>query len=114
MKISKVERGAVVVLTPHAKKIDASVAVDFKSQLLDVAEAGQKFLILNLKEVDFIDSSGLGALVSVQKRLPAEGGIKLFAVKESVRSILELTRLDRVFNIHMSEKGAVEGFNNSR
>ena len=111
MKISKAERTTAVVLTPHSKKIDASVALDFKTQLLELVETGKNRMILNLKEVDFIDSSGLGALVSVLKKLPPGGGIKLVAVKESVRSILELTQLDRVFVIHMSEKGAIEGFN---
>ena len=111
MKLSKVERDSVVIVTPHAKKIDASVAVGFKTQLMEIVEGGRNRLILNLKEVDFIDSSGLGALVSVLKRMGSEGGIKLYSVKDSVRSILELTQLDKVFGIHMSEKGAIEGFN---
>jgi len=111
MRLSKAERDSVVIVTPHAKKIDASVAVTFKAQLLELVAEGQTKILLNLKEVEFIDSSGLGAMVSVVKQLGTGGGIKLFSVKEGVRSILELTQLEKVFGIHMSEKGALESFN---
>jgi anti-sigma B factor antagonist len=108
MKISKVKRGSVCVVIPHVKKIDASIAVEFKKKMIEIVKSGENRLVLNLQEVDFIDSSGLGALVSVYKSAGPNGAIKLFHVKDSVRSIFELTRLDRVFGIHVSEEGAVE------
>ena len=111
MEITQKKVGRACVVTPQVKKIDASVAVGFKTQLMEIVDGGRNRLILNLKEVNFIDSSGLGALVSVLKRMGSEGGINLYSVKDSVRSILELTQLDKVFGIHMSEKGAIKGFN---
>jgi anti-sigma B factor antagonist len=108
MIISKTKRGSVSVFTPQLKKIDASVAVEFKNKLLEFVNNGETRFVLNLEHVEFIDSSGLGALVSVFKGAGPGGEIKLCAVRESVRSILELTRLDRVFAIHTSEEGAVE------
>jgi anti-sigma B factor antagonist len=108
MEITQKKVGRACVVTPQVKKIDASVAVEFRKQLLDLVAAGEHRLVLNLGGVDFIDSSGLGALVSVLKNIGPEGRIKLFAVKDGVRSIFELTRLDRMFDIHISEKGAVE------
>jgi len=108
MEITQKKVGRACVVTPMVKKIDASVAVEFRNQLLDLVAKGEHRLVLNLGSVDFIDSSGLGALVSVLKNIGPEGRIKLFAVNEGVRSIFELTRLDRVFDIHISEKGAVE------
>ncbi len=108
MEITQKKSGQACVVTPHVNKIDASVAVEFKRQLLDLVAKGENRLVLNLGKVDFIDSSGLGALVSVLKSIGPEGRIKLFAVKDGVRSIFALTRLDRVFDIHVSEKGAVE------
>jgi len=108
MEITQKKVGRVCVVTPHVSKIDASVAVEFKKQLEALVETGENRLVLNLEEVDFIDSSGLGALVSVFKSTEPDGTIKLFAVKDGVRSILELTRLDHVFAIHISEEGAVE------
>lgn len=110
MKLTTSKRGDVMVVTPHSQKIDVNAAVDFKAQLLNLIEEGNNRIVLNLGEVDFIDSSGLGALVAVVKKTGDEGGIRLFGVKNGVRSILELTRLDKVFGIHISEDGAVEGF----
>ena len=111
MKISRSNHGSVVVLKPHVQMIDASVAVNFKSQLLEMVEKGSKNFVINLSEVNFIDSSGLGALVSVLKKIGPEGTIKFCEVKTGIRSILELTQLDKVFNIHLSEKEAVFSFN---
>ncbi len=108
MEITQKKVGRACVVTPQVKKIDASVAVEFRKQLLDLVATGEHRLVLNLGGVDFIDSSGLGALVSVLKNIGPGGRIKLFAVKDGVRSIFELTRLDRMFDIHISEKGAVE------
>lgn len=111
MKISKTSRGKVIVLRPHTRRIDASVAVEFKSKLMDIVIEGHQKIVLDLSEVDFIDSSGLGAMVAVLKKVSLDGGIKLFGVKEGIKSILELTRLDKAFGIHLSERGAVESFN---
>ena len=108
MEITQKKSDQALVVTPHVNKIDASVAVEFKRKLMELVEQGEDRLVLNLEEVDFIDSSGLGALVSVLKYTGPDGVIKLFAVKDGVRSIFELTRLDRVFDIHISEEGAVE------
>jgi anti-sigma B factor antagonist len=108
MKISKVKKGRVCVVTPHVEKIDASVAVEFRSRLAELVEQGENLIALNLKDVEFIDSSGLGALVSVYKRIENAGSIRLFAVQDGVRSIFELTNLDHVFAIHTTEKGALE------
>ncbi len=108
MEITRKRAGRACVVTPQVKKIDANVAVEFRKQLMELIADGENRLVLNLGEVDFIDSSGLGALVAVLKNIGPEGRIKLFAVKDGVRSIFELTRLDRVFDIHISEKGAVE------
>jgi anti-sigma B factor antagonist len=111
MKITKTNREEVVVLRPHARRIDASSVVEFKSKLKEEVADGHTKIVLDLSEVDFIDSSGLGVMVSFLKQVSPEGGIKLFGVKEGVKSILELTRLDRAFGIHLSERGAIESFN---
>ncbi len=108
MEITQKKAGQVCIVTPHVSKIDASVAVEFRKKMLELVEKGENRLVLDLEEVEFIDSSGLGALVSVLKHSGPDGTIKLFAVKDAVRSIFELTRLDRVFAIHISEEGAVE------
>ena len=110
MKIETFTKNGVVILKPNTKRIDARSAVNFKSKLTKFIDDGKNHLVINLAEVHFIDSSGLGVLVSAFKELGNSGELKLCEVKEGVRSIFELTHLDRIFDIHRSEKGAVESF----
>jgi anti-sigma B factor antagonist len=109
MKLDVNHQNGVIVLTPHLKRIDASVATEFKSKLLELVDKGDEKIVINLSEVDFIDSSGLGVLVLVLRKLGPEGKIRLCKVNDSVQSIFELTRLNQVFNIHKTVEGAVEG-----
>jgi anti-sigma B factor antagonist len=110
MKIEAFKEGGVLIVRPQEKRIDASIAKDFKSKLAEFVKNGNVNLVINLSEVDFIDSSGLGALVSTLKVIGNQGEIKLCEVKKEVKSIFELTRLDKVFSIYHSEKEAIDSF----
>ena len=95
------QRSGITVVVPPGPRLDAEVAASFREQLLGLIERGERQLVLDLPAVDFIDSSGLGALVSALKRLrqldPA-GDIRLANVQPPVRSVLEIIRLHRVFS----------------
>ncbi len=108
MKLDVIRKDGILIITPKVKRIDASIATDLKSKLIDFLENGDKVIVINLSEVDFIDSSGLGAMVLILRKIGTDGRIKLCKLNESVRSIFELTRLDKVFEIHKSEEGALE------
>lgn len=100
----------LLVLKLHERRIDASTAIAFKTKLFGFLRDGYFNIILNLADVSFVDSSGLGVLVSALKEVSPQGEIKLCEVRDGVRSIFELTRLDTVFDIHRSEKGAIASF----
>jgi len=89
------------------KRIDAATATEFKQQMSDWIGAGNRRIVLNLMEVDFIDSSGLGAIVSSLKKIGGEGDLVICVVKETVMSLFRLTRMNRVFDIFSSEDEAV-------
>lgn len=108
MELSVTRKEGMLVITPKFKRIDASVATDFKAKLLEFLDNGDKMIVINLSEVDFIDSSGLGALVLILRKIGPDGRIKLCKLNEGVKSIFELTRLDEVFEIHKTEEGALE------
>ncbi len=112
MKIEALKRNNILVVKPKEKRIDASIAKDFKSELLKFVSEGNFNLIINLSEVTFIDSSGLGALVSTLKAIRDQGQIKLCGVREEVKSIFELTHLDKVFPLFHSEQEALNSFDN--
>lgn len=69
----------------------------------DAMEKGQKRFIVNFSDTEYIDSAGLGVLVSIQKRaLEQSGSVKLVGVKGNVEEVFQLTRLTKVFEIHSS------------
>jgi len=108
MQLDVNRQNGVIIIRPHLRRIDASVATEFKSKVIDLIAAGDEKIVINLSDVDFIDSSGLGVLVLLLRKLGPDGKIRLCKVNESVRSIFELTRLDEVFDIHKTVEGAVE------
>lgn len=100
------ERG-VAVLAPTARRLDASVAPAFKEAAVQVIAGGVTRVVLDLDHVDFLDSSGLGAMVSILKALGSRGAIAVCNVKGSVLSLFQLTRMDKVFDILPSRADAV-------
>ena len=113
MQIEMFEQGRSVVVSPEGPRLDAEVAPAFRDALLKVIENGHGNLIVDLHGVDFIDSSGLGALVSAFKRLKGaanEGDIRLANVQPPVNSVLEIIRLNRVFSKYSSVDDAVQSY----
>ena len=98
----------VLIVRPLEKRIDASTAGEFKQKMNEWIDSGNRKIVLNLSEVDFIDSSGLGAIISGFKKIGNNGSLVICAVKESVMSLFRLTRMNRVFDIYVSEKEALE------
>ena len=73
----------------------------FRIKINKLIEEGQKNFIFNFSQCDFIDSTGLGALVSIYKKcVEKDGSIKLKSLKPQVEKLFKLTRLDKVFEIH--------------
>lgn len=72
---------------------------------------GRKKIILNLADVNYIDSSGIGELVSGFTTVKNQGGeIKLLQLTKKVRDLLQITRLYTVFDIHDDERSAISAF----
>lgn len=103
--VSKEQQVAVILL--KVKRLDASAAPSFKQAVLSVIESGESRLVLDLTEVVFIDSSGLGAMVSVLKALGGRGMITLCNASVGVLSLFRLTRMDKVFPILPSRDEAI-------
>ena len=89
-------------------RIDAISAPRVKEELQELVESGQVRLIVNLDAIGFIDSAGLGVLVSCLRRCASAGGdLRLAEVPSFCRSIFELTRLTRVFDVTETEEAAL-------
>jgi anti-sigma B factor antagonist len=79
--------------------------------LRDMVSKGQKNILLNLGEVSYIDSSGIGELVSGFTTVTNSGGqLKLLGLNKRVKDLLQITKLYTVFDVHEDEAGAVRSF----
>ncbi|MDI3338707.1 STAS domain-containing protein [Defluviimonas aestuarii] len=91
--------GALVVRV-NEDRIDAAVAIQFKDRMRELTADRTGTVILDLGRVDFVDSSGLGAIVSVMKFLAPTRKLELAALTANVGKVFRLTRMDSVFAIH--------------
>lgn len=111
MEISITENAGVTIVAPMKERLDAHNSDLLKGAMKQVFEGGAKNVLVDLRQVRFIDSSGLGALVSGFKNsVSHRGRLTLSGLQEQVRSMFELTRLHRVFEIHESVDEALESF----
>ncbi len=91
-----------------AGEIDVYTAPRLRERLLDVAHAGTSTVVVDLTEVSFVDSTGLGVLVSGLKRFREAGGDLLLVVTQpQIMKVLEITGLTTVFSIYDTVAAAV-------
>lgn len=108
MEIETKKINEILLITPHSKRIDAAVSTTFKGQIVDLINRGNYFLILNLTEVEFLDSSGLGAIISIFKSVSENGSLILFGLQKQLTNLVKLTRMDKVFKITETEEQALK------
>ena len=105
--LSDEQRNDILVVRVEEKRVDASRAPHFKDEITRRIEAGHTRLILDLSGVDFVDSSGLGAIVACLKRLGPRGDLAIAGAKGAVSRLFTLTRMDKVFPLHDTVDAAV-------
>jgi anti-sigma B factor antagonist len=82
-----------------------------RDTLRDMVTKGQKKILLNLGDVSYIDSSGIGELVSGFTSVTNSGGqLKLLNLTKRVKDLLQITKLYTVFDVHEDEAGAIRSF----
>lgn len=97
--IEQDERGTI--FRPKETRLDSIVASELKAEFLILAQPDVEKLIIDLSDVEYIDSAGLSALLLARRQMSAhESDVRLVGVRPEVRSLLSLTQLDRVFGIY--------------
>ena len=105
------DKGIAVLIEVNEDRLDAHNSGELKTQMLTFFDEGKNNLVIDLKAVRFVDSSGLGSLVSGFKNASARNGnLKLCGLQPQVRSMFELTRLHRVFEIFPDSEEAIASF----
>ena len=109
MQLVRRQEGAVQVVSFAGRvNLEGDTSLLFKDELKALIADGNVYVVLDLGNVGFLDSQGLGALISCLKVLrQAGGGLALTNLSESVEAVLRITRLIRVFDVHPSVDAAL-------
>lgn len=104
------DASGVVVVAVEGQLIVAN-RQELKQLLQDALDRGDRRFVLDFTPTAYIDSSGLGALVSVNRKVREAGGeLRLAGLNEDLRALFELTKLDTLFTIAETPAGALLGF----
>lgn len=107
MQLQTQTRPKVISVSVLEDRIDAATAIQFKEKMRDATKDGPARVVLDLARVQFLDSSGLGAIVAVKKLLGLERVLELSGLTPTVEKVFRLTRMDSIFTIHPSVDVAV-------
>lgn len=110
MEINRRESGEIIIFDINGE-IDLYNAPEIKDKIKEEMNKNKVNIIINLDKVSYIDSSGIGVLISSLSNLKKVGGaLKLINVYASVRKVFELTKLTSFFDIYDSETDALAAF----
>ena len=110
MELAVEKVGDVAVVEIPVDELDASNTGELKHDIAPVLEANTK-LVIDRNRLRFVDSSGLGAMLSCLRQLTAKGGdLKLSGMQKQVRAVFELVRMHRIFDIYGTREEAVRAF----
>ena len=109
MNIKQEKINDYLVLMLNEERLDAHNSAELKELIMDRLEQGEINIIVQLERVRFVDSSGLGALLSGLKNATSRSGrLCLAKLQPQVLSMFELTRLNRVFEIYQELEEAFD------
>lgn len=97
MSLASTDIDTARIITVLANRIDAAMAIRFKEDMRQMTLSAPDRVIVDLSEVDFIDSSGLGAIVAAMKQLREGQRLELAGLTPTVSKVFRLTRMDTVF-----------------
>ncbi|MBS8227516.1 STAS domain-containing protein [Vannielia litorea] len=113
MNVEATRKGKTLLVTVHESRIDAAVAVTFKEAMRDATTGHAGRIVLDMSEVGFLDSSGLGAVVGAMKQVDEGAKLELAGLSRTVAKVFHLTRMDTVFTIHSSAEAALASGENA-
>src|ERR1700739_209863 len=111
MKVSTRQVDGVTILDLSGRITLGEGSVQLRDAVRDLLAKGQKLILLNLADVNYIDSSGIGELVSAYTTVRNQGGeLKLLNLTKKVHDLLQITKLYTVFDVKDDEATAIASF----
>jgi anti-anti-sigma factor len=103
--------GAIKIFRLNEQRLDTSLAPDLKTHLLGMAEQEEPQILIDLKEVEYADSSGLGAILfGIRQARDNGGACKLMNLNSRVLSLIRIAKLDHVIEAFDNEPEAISSF----
>ncbi len=90
----------ITVVRLCGPRLDAAQSVRFKEALRDISDKGADHILLDMSKISFMDSSGLGAIVTVLKQMGQAKSLELAGLTPIVAKVFALTRMDKIFRLH--------------
>ena len=107
MDFETTRKGDILRINVLAERIDAACAVQFKDRIRELCGQEPARVVLDLQRVEFLDSSGLGAVVAAMKYLGKGRRLELAGLSSKVSKVFRLTRMDSIFTIHQTAEAAM-------
>jgi anti-sigma B factor antagonist len=111
MNLTKEKINNIQIFVIEEKEANLSKSEHFKQLVIEEIDKGERKLLVSFKNVEYLDSSFLGALVGILKHLlPLQGQLILTDMNGDIENLFELTRLNKIFNIKPDLKSAMLNF----
>lgn len=98
----------IVIVRPSVERLTAANAKAFKDEVIALITEGASQLVIDFKGVSFLDSSGLGALTGILKRIGHRGDLVVCGLNDDVQQMFKICRMDRVFQSYSDAPAAVQ------
>jgi len=109
MLLSDELRGNLMILKVWESRLDASKAPTLRRALFERIERGHQSIVLDLADVDFMDSAALSALIAAVKKLGPVGTISVASMRLPVARLFSVTKMDRVIPVKTTVREAIRG-----
>ncbi len=112
MNVREEKVGGVLVVRVEEARLDSTISAEFKTELLRLLEGeAVRNVLIDLRKVDYADSSGLGALLFGHRHARGhEAALKLVHVNPKIRTLIRIAKLDDVLEIFDGEDEALNSF----
>ena len=111
MDLSAETSGDISIVNMPGEYLDASTVKEFKADIAAFIEGDAKKIVFDMSSLQFIDSSGLGAILSCLRKLNGSGGeLKLCGMSKPVRALFELVRMHRIMDIYDARDDAISAY----
>ncbi|SET89508.1 STAS domain-containing protein [Paracoccus homiensis] len=101
------QEGGICVVEPNTERLTAANATAFRDEVIGLITKGEDRLLIDLEQVSFVDSSGIGAMVGVLKRVGNRGEVAICGLSGGVEKMFNITHMSRVFAIHKNRATAL-------